>query len=101
MKPQPLPKEIQMNNDTVRLSISISTIAVAIAAKQYIRIHREERAKRKEIQRNMRLDIQAIHNAHDVMIARINNGEIRSLAQLAEATHTEVAFHKIAIREED
>ena len=92
-----------MNNDTVRLTIAVtgSCVAVAIAAKQCIRIHREEHAKREEIQRNMRLDIQAIHNAHDVMLTRIENGEIRSLAQLAEATQTEVAFHKIAIREED
>jgi hypothetical protein len=91
-----------MNTNDIRVytAAAVSTVAVVIAAKECIRIHREESAKRKEIRSNMELDIQAIHNAHDSMMSRIENGEIRSLAELAEATQTEVAFHKIAIRED-
>lgn len=78
----------------------ISAVAVTVAARQCLETHRVEQKKRQEIMQNMHLDIQAIHNARDVLTERIDRGGIRSLSQLTDTVHNEVAFQKIAIREE-
>lgn len=64
-------------------------------------IRAEEQAKRKAILNEMGLDVAAIHNATDVVNAKIEHGEITNYDELREAVLTEVAFQKIAIREND
>lgn len=74
---------------------------VVLSAKEYLKVHRVESAKRAKIQENMRLDIAAIKTAAEVLNERIENGEIRNLADLREGVTNEIAFQKIAIREDD
>lgn len=91
-----------MKEDNIRLSIfSIaSTFAVGLAFKNYLRVRKEEMAKRAQIDKDLKLDLQAIANASQIMRRRIENGEIRSLRQLEETLKNEIEFNKIAIREE-
>jgi hypothetical protein len=92
-----------MNRNDIRIiqAVAFGAAVVILSAREYIRIHREEQAKREQIDRDMHLDIAAIHKASPVILARIDAGEIRSLAALQDAVKTETAFQKIAIREED
>lgn len=87
----------------IRLTFYLAAFAAAavVTAKSYLRVHRDESAKRLEIEKNMHLDIRAIHAAQEAMNARIDAGEIHSLGQLAAEVSNEIAFQKIAIREED
>lgn len=89
------------NNVRIYVASAVSAVVVVAAVRDSIRVHRVERAKRAQIAEQAKLDIQAINRAHDTMIERINNGEIRSIAQLTEESNVELRFAKIAIREEN
>lgn len=91
-----------MNQDNIKLAVytTASAVVVIAAAKSCIRVHREEQQKRLEIERNKQLDIEAIKRVSPVMEARIEAGEIRDLPSLIDSFHNEIAFQKIAIRED-
>lgn len=59
-----------------------------------------ERDKRKKMLDAVGLDVAAIHNATDVINAQIERGEIRDMDTLRRRVLDEVAFQKIAIRED-
>lgn len=88
------------NDIRVYTASVIAVAVVAVSAREAIRIHRIERAKRQQIDADMHLDLAAIRRAGEVMHGRIERGGIRSLTQLAESFHTEIAFQKIAVRED-
>lgn len=84
-------------------TIVFASVAVVMLGKlihDLVVITRQGRAERAELSANTTLDILAIGKAHDVMLRRIENGEIRSLAALKQATDEEIIFQKIAIRED-
>lgn len=83
----------------VLMAVLTSGVAVALAVRSYRTIRVDEVQKRKEIDRNMHLDLQAIRIAADKISEAIDNGEIRSISQLGERLQTEIAFQKITIRE--
>lgn len=93
-----------MNNDQVKFTIGITltTVGVAIAARQCIRTHRIEAAKREEIKANAALDIQAIHNATRIVRDRIvaEGSPIHSLGDVISEINNEIKFQQIAIRED-
>lgn len=62
--------------------------------------HLVEMAKREQIELDGELDIEAIERAAVVMNQRIERGEIRSYNELRDSVVSEIAFQKIAIREE-
>lgn len=64
------------------------------------RVRREERMKRKGFLTEVGLDVAAIHNATDVINEQIERGEIRDMDTLRARVLDEVAFQKIAIRED-
>ena len=81
--------------------LGVSSLIIAAGVRDFLKFRAEERAKRKMVLDNIGLDVVAIHNATDVVNARIERGEITNYDELREAVLTEVAFQKIAIREED
>ena len=90
-----------MNQNYVNVATFISSAIVAgLAVKKVLSVQKEEHAKREEIDKNMRLDIAAIRRVAPILEQCIDNGQILNLEQLKDAFDTEVAFQKIAIREE-
>lgn len=91
-----------MNEDKIKVAVGVAatSAAVVLAVKSCIQVRREERAKRQQIDRDMHLDIQAINNATEVLNNRIDNGEIHNITQLVDSMRNEIAFQKIAIRED-
>ena len=75
-------------------------VFVTCSAKIYFDIRREEQMNRKRVEENLDLDIRAIARAADHVGAMIEAGQIRGLAQLTSVMNTEIAFQKIAIRED-
>ncbi len=90
-----------MNEKDIRLAIAAvtSAVTVGVAIRSIVRTTQQERAKRQMLQNNLYLDIQAIRAAEELVRKRIDRGEIRSLATLAQAINDEIAFQKIAVRE--
>ena len=84
----------------IAMAIAVSGLIVVKAAHDIKQISSQAKVERVQITEDMHLDIQAIHNAQDVISARIDSGEIRSLDALKDAVRTEVEFSKIAIRED-
>jgi uncharacterized membrane protein len=76
-----------------------SAIVLALALRK-----REEqpmsRTAREKVLDEMGLDVAAIHRATDIINAKIERGEIRDYDELRLAVTTEVAFQKVAIRED-
>lgn len=91
-----------MSNDRIKAFIYLGAAAgiIGYTARDAVRIHREERLKRIEIEKNWHLDLIAIQQASRVMNLRIERGEIRSAQQLIDTMRTEIEFAKIAIRED-
>lgn len=90
-----------MNPNDIR-NVALATASVAVvgfATINSLKIRRQEIEKRQAIRKDCALDIIAIRNAQNVLMARVERGEIRSLAQLSECIDNEIAFQKIAIRE--
>lgn len=58
------------------------------------------RSPREQVLDEMGLDVAAIHRATDIINAKIERGEIRDYDELRLAVTTEVAFQKVAIRED-
>lgn len=86
----------------IRVAIILvgATVIIAKGVHDIRQTVREGRTEREQIIDDMGLDVAAIHRATDVVNARIDRGEIRSMDQLREAVLTEVAFQKISIRED-
>lgn len=90
-----------MNPNDIR-NVALATASVAVvgfATINHLKIRRQEIAKRQVIRKESTLDTIAILNAQKILQARIERGEIRSLAELSERIDDEIAFQKIAIRE--
>ena len=83
----------------VMLAVLAGGVAAVSAARSCRTVYTTEAQKRLEIEENMNLDLKAIRAAADVVHDRIERGEIRSLTDLGNSLQTEIAFHKIAIRE--
>lgn len=91
-----------MNKNQIRFAFYATAFGVVtvLAIRDIRTIINIEKQQRREIVSDKDLNLEAIKRAGDVMSARIDNGEIRSFKELAEAVQTEVEFQKIAIREE-
>lgn len=91
-----------MDEKRVRTTLLLGIVGVVVATgvREMIHNHRVEVYKRKRILDGMGMDVEAIHNAADHVNTRIERGEIRSLDELRDAVTTEVAFQKMAIRED-
>lgn len=75
--------------------------AVGVSATIYVKIARDERAKRVEIEKNLHLDLKAIRLASDELSKRIAAGAYDGqLTRMFDDLNTEIAFQKIAIRNE-
>lgn len=92
-----------MNERRIRIALGLCLAAVIVGrgVRDMKKTHDVESDKRKAILNEMGLDVAAIHNATDIINARIENGEIRSMEELRDAVLNEVAFQKITIREEE
>lgn len=88
-----------MDRTRLYLSVLASGVAVALAIRTYRSVHTEHALKRCDIDRETTLDVEAIKNASKVVTDMIEAGKIRSLEQLGDTLSTEIAFQKIAIRE--
>lgn len=91
-----------MNEQNLKL-IFFTSVAIGftiVTIKHGMKTHTEEKAKRAQIEADMHLDIAAINRAAAVVNERIERGEICNYDQLRDAVTTEIAFNKIAIREE-
>lgn len=82
--------------------IVVCTAVSALGAVTYLKIHRSETKKRQEIQRQGRLDIEAIHIAAKVIKERMDDPEyIRKGADnMLIDFRNEIEFQKIAVRED-
>lgn len=91
-----------MNENKTRaaLLLGIAGVIVASGVREMHHTREIERLKRKKILEEMGMDVAAIHNAADHVNSRIERGEIRSLGELRNAVANEVAFQKMAIRED-
>lgn len=91
-----------MDEKQVRTTLLIGIIGVIVATgvREMMHNHKVEILKRKRILDGMGMDVEAIHNAADHVNNRIERGEIRSLDELRDAVTTEIAFQKMAIRED-
>ena len=93
-----------MNNNEVRSAVAAvaCVAAVGVTITTYVRVHKKEAAKRREIERNKHLDIEAIHNATAVTLDRIARGDFDdfNFNRLSDEHANEIKFQKIAIREE-
>lgn len=91
-----------MSNKRAAIFWSLACAGLLILAVKGVeaRIRQEERSVRKKVLDQLGLDIVAIHQATDVINSQIESGKIRDWATLEKRVHEEVAFQKIAIREE-
>lgn len=90
-----------MSNKRAAILWGLVCAGLAIYAKnKEARTRQEERSVRKKVLDQLGLDIVAIHRATDVINSQIESGKIRDWDTLEKRVHEEVAFQKIAIREE-
>lgn len=78
----------------------VAALIVLEASYQISKDREKGRSDRKKVLDEVGLDVHAIHLATDVVNGRIERGEIRSYDELKEAVLTEVAFQKMAVRED-
>lgn len=91
-----------MNPNYRYYAIAAAAIAGAgVAIRETIAVSRREQLKREEIKSNMLLDLEAIQRASQQMKRDIAGGNYRTLEAIGQAFNIEIAFQKIAIREED
>ena len=64
------------------------------------RIRQVEQAKRKQLCEDVALNIAAIKKAETILLNQLDEGKIRDLPTLVERMNDEIAFQKIAIRED-
>ena len=81
-------------------SLACAGLLILNAKSEEARIRQEERSVRKKVLDQVGLDVAAIHRATDVINSQIESGEIRDWTTLEKRVHEEIAFQKIAIREE-
>ncbi len=93
-----------MNNENVLNSATAAIAVGVIGTAIVILVHtqKKEAAKRREIEKNMKLDIAAIRRASKRTVERIKNGEFDdfNLDRLFAEARIESEFQMIAIREE-
>lgn len=91
-----------MNENKIRaaLLLGIAGVIVATGVREMLHTREIERLKRRKILEGVGMDVSAIQNAADHVSTRIERGEIRSLGELQNAVETEIAFQKMAIRED-
>lgn len=82
-----------------RHTVYVASAIVIIGSVMLVR--KDARAERRQIRKDARLDIAAIEAASDVVRARIRQSEsLRDLGYWVDELENEIAFQKIAIREE-
>ena len=79
---------------------SFAAIIIGKAAWDIRTVVKEERAKRQQLSVDSQLDVAAINKAADILCEAIDRGEIHDLKTLQRRTLDEIAFQKIAIRED-
>lgn len=94
-----------MNRDNIKLiaSATASAVVVVAAVTSSIRVRREEQQKRLEIERNKQLDLEAIRRAGAIEREWLDNAdisEVLNLQNVMDRLHNQIAFQKIAIRED-
>ena len=91
-----------MNNDPTTEAVVAATAVgavVVVAAFNYVKVLRTERAKRREIDKNLQLDVKAIHLAGDRMTAKLDAGDYDGcLYQFFDDFNTEIEFQKTVVR---
>lgn len=78
--------------------------AVGVSAANYIRVRREEQAKRAQIEINKNLDMEAIRQASLVMRERMSNAEYyhsHTVVDMLTDLDQEIKFQQIAVRNKD
>lgn len=86
---------------TVGLAVASVAVGSAILI-QSVKIHRSENAKRVQIQKDMKLDLEAIRRAGEICQIRMRDDDYfhRGLGYIMTDLNNEIEFQKIAIREE-
>ncbi len=82
---------------------AVTATAVGVSIVKCVQIHKEEAAKRADIEKNMHLDLEAIRRATDVVSERMSTmplSELLNLSNVMDMHNYEIKFQKIAIREE-
>lgn len=90
-------------NPTPAAQIVAAGVTVVKTAKKMMIVHRTETAKRRAIELNRELDIEAIRRAGAVVEQRIQSGyygKNASLATIVADQQNEFEFQKIAVRQE-
>ena len=94
-----------MNTNEFKLvaAVALGTATVGIAAISHIKTTREERAKRRDIQKNLDLDLKAIRLAGEQIAMRLKRGDFDNALVLGcmNAYNEELEFQKIAVRIQD
>lgn len=91
-----------MNRKRAAVLLTLACAGVLVLAQkgEASRERQAERSTRKKVIDQIGLDVAAIHRATDVINAQIDRGEIRDWETLQERVLDEIAFQKIAIRED-
>ena len=91
-----------MNRKHVFILLLLAVVAFEIAYERskLKQNHEPQRSPREQVLDEVGLDVAAIHRATDVVNGQIERGEIRDWDTLRQRVTDEVAFQKIAIREE-
>jgi hypothetical protein len=88
-------------NDKTRYAVATSLFTVSVlSAAYYIKTLKTERAKRREIDKNLQLDLAAIRLASERLKIKLDCGDYdKNFYRFFEDMQNEIEFQKIAIRE--
>lgn len=92
------------NNLKTAVTAVVGVAAVGVSATNYLRVRREEQAKRAQIEIDKNLDMEAIRQASIVMRDRMNNAEYfhsHTVTDMLVDLDHEIKFQKIAVRTKD
>ena len=89
-------------NMKTKPALAVMTVGCALYAFSYARIIKTEREKRRQIQKNLELDLAAIRDAGSEMQKRIAEGKYEGvpLHNMLGDLETLTTFNKIAVRTE-
>jgi hypothetical protein len=92
-----------MNRKSSLLTLAAMTAVAGQTVVKSLKIHRQERKKREQIEHEKQLDLIAIRRAGDLMKKELDNGmhDHLSLGQMLEVLNQRIEFERITIRLED
>lgn len=91
-----------MNKNAIaKTAVFVAGVAVVgTSVAHSIKTHREERARRDEIEKNLHFDLTAIRNAGEVIRERMAREGFVPLHTRLEQLNDEIDFQKIVVREQ-